>query len=69
MKDMVYKKRRVHSSRKGVNNGRAKVTEEQVHEIRFRYSNENISAKNLGKDYNLSESQILRIWNNQSWEN
>lgn len=68
LKDMVSKGRRVHSSRKGTNNGMCKLTEKEVEDIRKRYTNEKISAKLLGKEYGISESQTLRIINNESWK-
>ena len=39
----------------------AKLTEKQVKEIRFRYSNEKISFSKLAKEYNVSATTISRI--------
>lgn len=67
IQDMIKKGRRVHSPRIGEANGMAKITLEQVKQIRKTYKKEKISAKNLGLKYGISESQVLRIINNQSW--
>lgn len=66
--DMDAKGRRVTADSRGEKNGRAKVNEEQVFEIREKYKNEKISAKKLGLCYGISESQTLRIINRDSWE-
>jgi hypothetical protein len=65
--DMDRKGRRVSADTSGIKNGRAKLSEDQVLEIRNRYCSENISAIQLGKEYGIGESQTLRIINNESW--
>lgn len=68
IQDMVKKKRRVHTSRVGSNNGRAKISEEEANEIRRLYSKGCFTAKQLGHSFGISETQTLRIINNQSWK-
>lgn len=65
--DMIKKGRNNQVGLSGKDNGRAKITEEEVKEIRKRYEIENISCKKLGSEYNISESQTLRIVNYESW--
>lgn len=67
IKDMVSKNRHNFNDAIGTNNGRHKITEDQVIEIRKRYRSENISCKKLGSEYNISESQTLRIVKYESW--
>lgn len=61
------------ASQKGRLNGRnhvrgnGKLTEAQVREIRFRYSNENISQKRLGQDYGVSEMTVNGIVHHTRW--
>lgn len=65
--DMIAKGRKVVADISKEKNGRAKLTEQLVEELRFRYKHEKISAKNLGLCYGISESQTLRIIKHESW--
>lgn len=67
IRDMMSKNRQKFGKHPGQLNGRAKITKKQVDEIRKKYYNEKISALKLGKEYNISESQTLRIIKKQSW--
>lgn len=66
--DMHRKGRNNQRPSPGEKNGMAKISKKEVNEIRSRYIKEKISAKKLGSDYGISESQTLRIINNQSWK-
>lgn len=68
MQDMITKGRSNNKGLKGELNGMNTVTEKEVKEIRFRYENENISYKKLGKCYNISETQTIRIVKRESWK-
>lgn len=52
----------------GENNGRAKLKEQQILEIRKKYKSGGISQKALGEMYNTSQSQIFYIVNNITWK-
>lgn len=52
---------------KGEKNNSAKITEEQVLEIRHIRKTNNISYKDIGNLYGLKSSQILRICHRESW--
>ena len=45
------------------------LTWEIVNKIRYRYINENITHKELGKEYNVSRGNITCIINNKIWRN
>lgn len=47
----------------------AKLTEDQVKEIRTRYAKEKISFSKLGKEYGLSSSSISRIIKKETYKN
>lgn len=52
----------------GIHHGMARLTEELVREIRFRYENEDIWQKDLAKEYRISRIQMSRIINRKSWK-
>lgn len=64
MKD-AYKKRR--KSNSGVKNPKAKLTEEQVREIRRRYPKE--GGVKLAKEFGLERSAPYRIFHRKQWRN
>ena len=49
-------------------NGRAKLTSEQVKQIREIYNGKNVSIYRLAKDYNMSWSMIKLIITNKNWK-
>lgn len=53
----------------GENNGRAKLTKEQVLEIRKLYQNGDKTIYRIAKDYGMSWSMIKLIVNNKNWIN
>jgi hypothetical protein len=55
------------NSNRGAENGRAKLTEEQVKEIREKYTPYIYSARKLGEEYGVSKSSIDNIINNKTW--
>jgi hypothetical protein len=65
VQDSIDRKRR--ASKKGLANGRAKVTPEEVLEIRRIYTEELISKAALGRRYGLSGTAINYIVTNQHW--
>lgn len=52
----------------GEKNGKSKLTEQQVLEIRSRYENEDISLVKLSKDYPVGKSQIGDIILRKKWK-
>jgi hypothetical protein len=52
---------------KGSNNGRAKLTEEQVKEIRKKYKSGRGTQAEIAKEFNVSRAQIGKIINYESW--
>lgn len=64
-RDMVQKNRQV----KGEDNGRSKLTKDQVLKIRKIYTKENeIMQRELAEEYNVSIAQISHIVNRKSWK-
>lgn len=55
------------SIQRGSRNGRAKLTEAQVVEIRRRYSEGGISHAKLGKEYGVGHETINLIVNGRTW--
>lgn len=53
------------ADRRGVKNGRAKLTADQVGEIRTRYAAGGISQERLGLEYGVCQTQISRIIHKQ----
>ena len=51
----------------GTNNGRAKLTREQVDEIIVLYGTGNYTSRDLAKQFGIGKSTILRIINKKSW--
>ena len=68
LQDMVAKGRQVLRDTAGEENGRAIINEDQVREIRKRYADGGISAKNLGKEYGLGETTTWHIIKKTSWK-
>lgn len=64
MRDMVSKGRNFDT--KGINNGRCKVNELNVKEIRKLYS-DGLSIRNISKIFDLGFTQTRRIINHESW--
>lgn len=52
----------------GSQNGRSKLSEEQVLEIRTKYSSKKISQRELSKLYNVSQCLINNIVNTVNWK-
>jgi hypothetical protein len=52
---------------RGARNGQAKLTTEQVAEIRTLYSNGQHSQRQLAQQFNVGKGTIWRIVTNQSW--
>lgn len=52
-------------SNTGENNGLCKISDVDCEEIRLRYSNGNISQKELAEEYGCAQQQISRIINHQ----
>ena len=52
---------------RGESNGQAKLSEEQVHEIRRRLFAGDISQRELGMEFGISQSQVSRISRCQEW--
>ena len=52
---------------KGVDHGRAKLTEDQVLEIRSRYAAGGVAYRSLGRDYGVDGSVIGRIVQRKLW--
>lgn len=69
LQDMVKKGRNNPYDSSGEKNGRAKVTKEQVEEIKksYQHKSKQNGARKIGLKYGLSESQVLRIVNGESW--
>ncbi len=65
MRDMVSKDR--HARLKGTNHGRAKLTREQVLEIREKYVPWKYSTHKLAEEYGVSEMTIHRIVKRKLW--
>lgn len=53
---------------RGIRNGKAKLTEEQVIEARELFKTGNYSGKELGEKYRVTCSTMCRIINRQSWK-
>lgn len=68
VKDREQKGRGVMPDQNGENNSMAKLTEEEIKNIRFRYENENITQKELGKIYNIDQSAVSIIINKKVWK-
>ena len=61
VKDMDNKGRR--HNRKGINNGRAKLSENDIKDIQTKQ----LSYKEYMKKYNISNKTVYNIWNNITW--
>lgn len=66
VKDMVDRGRVV--TRRGEKSNMAKLTREQVKEIREKYNSTNILKSQLAKEYKMSYCAIWNIVNNVSWK-
>ena len=53
--------------RTGESNGRAKLTAEQVTEIKRRYVKRKVTLKHLASEFGISFSQVSKIINRESW--
>ena len=63
VRDMVEADRQA----KGTDNGNAKLTEEQVIEIRRRYADGGVTHRSLGRDYGVAYSVIGKIIRREIW--
>ena len=63
MHDMVVKGR----SQRGERNGRARLTEDQVLEIRAAYTNGDVLQRELAHQYGIATSLVSRIVNRKIW--
>lgn len=67
MSDMVSKKRSGKRGGKGEMNGNARLTVEQVHEIRHKYATQRTTLKKLGAEYGVHFDTISKLLNGKSW--
>jgi len=67
MRDCVQKNRLNVGDRRGTNNGRAKLSEEQVREIRECYAKGGVSQSQLAAKFNIWQTHISRIIRRQAW--
>lgn len=65
--DMHAKGRRRSAPPKGEAHHHAKLTEDQVREIRRRATDEHVSAYRLARDFGVSEATAARVIKRQSW--
>ena len=63
MRDMVEAERQA----KGTHSGTAKLTEEQVLEIRRRYADGGVTYRSLGRDYGVGFKAISKIVRRERW--
>lgn len=68
MQDCIAKGRHRYIAHLGEDNGTAKLTDEQVLEIRQRYAVENISQRQLGREYGISGVWVGKIVNREKWK-
>lgn len=66
MQDMVSKDRQDYVN--GERHGEHKLFEPQVIEIITKYSTGNYTSRQLGKEYGVSKTQIMRIVKGNSWK-
>ena len=66
--DMDTKGRRNSADTSGVKNGRCKLTEDEVRQIRKLYKKGKISIAKLAKSYKIGETQTSRIIKRQTWK-
>lgn len=59
-------KKKLSISKTGIKNGRAKLTEQQVYEIK--YSNFKMSYREIGVMYGVDKTSVYDIRNNRSWK-
>lgn len=52
----------------GMRSGRAKLTDDLVREIRFRYENEDISQPKLAREYGVSKTLIWDVVSGNRWK-
>ena len=62
-------KRKIGKANSGENNGKAKIIQSQVNEIRDKYNSGKYYQKELAKEYGLSSSYISEIVNYKVWKN
>lgn len=67
MRDCVAKGRHSTKKAKGEESGRARLTWEQVREIRKQYSEGNVSLRELGRQYRVDNKTIHAIVQNRTW--
>ncbi len=56
-----------HFKASGELNGEAKLDDDEIKEIRTRYNRGGVSQRALAEEYDISQAQICRIVNNQTW--
>jgi len=68
LSDMRQKGRHRYEAHSGVDNGRAKVTEEQVKQIRELCKRGDLTQREIGKLFGLSNQMVSRIAAQQAWK-
>lgn len=68
LQDMSKKGRAYNGDKKGIKNGRAKLTDKIVLKMRKEYKNGNISYKKLGEKYGLVESSATYAIKGVTWK-
>lgn len=66
--DMMRKGRHRTNSIRGVEHGRAKLSDDWVREIRSKYLGKGYTQEGLAKEYGISRGHIGRIVNNKIWK-
>ena len=66
--NVIYGYAKGYASNKGSKNGFSKLTEEQVLEIRSKYTGKRGEKVKLAKEYNVVVTTITNIINNKSWK-
>ncbi|MCO5195548.1 MAG: HNH endonuclease [Anaerolineae bacterium] len=65
--DDMHRKQRHSQNQKGERNGNARLSAEQVREIRRRYIPHKVGVKKLGKEYGVHYDTIHKIVTRKSW--
>jgi hypothetical protein len=68
MKDMREKGRHSYKAHLGSKNGRAKITESKVDEIRCLYRENNLTQRAIGEMFGLSNQMVSRIIAGLAWK-
>lgn len=65
-KDRESKKRG--NLKHGIHNGRAKLTDEKVKELRLKWSTGEYSQRQLAKEYGVDQAKVWSVLHNKSWK-